>query len=448
MRSGLWEVSGENVDPDLVKEYPLQSRGGDSAGTDSAADASDASPEFLPLVAPSQQNELLRVPLSRQLVPITSNGDTLYHKSAYYGTIQAGTPSKSFKMVFDTGSGHLILPSTYCGSETCRAHATYSRKRSSTARDVNIDGSTAHPGESRDQMTVSFGTGEVSGVFIEDVVCMDDASAPPLANVSGASAALVAAAGAKQELPRGCVTMSLVAATEMSAEPFLDFDFDGILGLGLTGLSQGTNFNFLDVVGRSLKEQGGRLPQTFSVFLAREGQLGSEVTLGGWAPERLAEGDRNAVAWNRVLDPELGHWSLSVRRIRVDGEPIPFCEDGSCKAVADTGTSLLAVPTLSFPELYKRLRHQAVGGECAGRGPQLHFELEHTTISLGPEDYSQATSTPLQRVASCKPMLMTMDLPAPLGPKLFILGEPVLRKYYTVYDTQSARIGFGLARHP
>merc|ERR1719329_483387 len=353
MRSGQWEVSGENVDPDLVKEYPLQIQGGEPVGTDAAADASDASPEFLPLVAPGQQNELLRVPLSRQLVPITSNGDTLYHKSAYYGTIQAGTPSKSFKMVFDTGSGHLILPSTYCGSETCRAHATYSRKRSSTARDVNIDGSTAHPGESRDQMTVSFGTGEVSGVFIEDVVCMDDVSAPPLANVSGASAALVAAAGARQELPRGCVTMSLVAATEMSAEPFLDFDFDGILGLGLTGLSQGTNFNFLDVVGRSLKEQGGRLPQTFSVFLAREGQLGSEVTLGGWAPERLAEGDRNAVAWNRVLDPELGHWSLSVRRIRVDGEP------------------------LSFPELYKRLRHQAVGGECAGRGPQLHFELEH-----------------------------------------------------------------------
>merc|ERR1719329_1747582 len=142
MRSGQWEVSGENVDPDLVKEYPLQIQGGEPVGTDAAADASDASPEFLPLVAPGQQNELLRVPLSRQLVP-----------------------------------------STYCGSETCRAHATYSRKRSSTARDVNIDGSTAHPGESRDQMTVSFGTGEVSGVFIEDVVCMDDVSAPPLANV-------------------------------------------------------------------------------------------------------------------------------------------------------------------------------------------------------------------------------------------------------------------------
>jgi len=39
---------------------------------------------------------------------------------------------------------------------------------------------------------------------------------------------------------------------------------------------------------------------------------------------------------------------------------------------------------------------------------------------------------------------MTMDLPAPIGPKLFILGEPILRKYYTVYDSSAPpRIGFG-----
>ena len=44
-------------------------------------------------------------------------------------------------------------------------------------------------------------------------------------------------------------------------------------------------------------------------------------------------------------------------------------------------------------------------------------------------------------------MLMTLDLPEPLGPKLFILGEPVLRKYYTAYDSKGKRIGFSRARH-
>merc|ERR1712048_1303135 len=48
--------------------------------------------------------------------------------------------------------------------------------------------------------------------------------------------------------------------------------------------------------------------------------------------------------------------------------------------------------------------------------------------------------------ATCHPTLMPMDLPEPLGPKLFILGEPVLRKYYTVYDWKHKRVGFGLAR--
>merc|ERR1712066_737742 len=49
--------------------------------------------------------------------------------------------------------------------------------------------------------------------------------------------------------------------------------------------------------------------------------------------------------------------------------------------------------------------------------------------------------------AKCHPTLMPMDVPEPLGPKLFILGEPVLRKYYTAYDWDKKRIGFGLANH-
>lgn len=42
---------------------------------------------------------------------------------------------------------------------------------------------------------------------------------------------------------------------------------------------------------------------------------------------------------------------------------------------------------------------------------------------------------------------MVMDLPEPIGPKLFILGEPVLKKFYTVYDAEKKRIGFGRAKH-
>merc|ERR1712031_81131 len=36
-------------------------------------------------------------------------------------------------------------------------------------------------------------------------------------------------------------------------------------------------------------------------------------------------------------------------------------------------------------------------------------------------------------------------MPEPLGPNLFILGEPVLHRYYTVYDWVQLQVGFSLA---
>jgi len=45
----------------------------------------------------------------------------------------------------------------------------------------------------------------------------------------------------------------------------------------------------------------------------------------------------------------------------------------------------------------------------------------------------------------CRPRLLPVRLPEPLGPKLFILGEPLLHRYYTVFDWENQQVGFGLA---
>jgi len=52
---------------------------------------------------------------------------------------------------------------------------------------------------------------------------------------------------------------------------------------------------------------------------------------------------------------------------------------------------------------------------------------------------------PQQVKRHCRPKMMPVTMPAPLGPKLFILGEPVLHRYYTVYNWKDPHIGFGLA---
>merc|ERR1719498_406567 len=279
---------------------------------------------------------------------------------------------------------------------------------------------------------------------------------------SGAVVSPQADLGADSDLDRGCVKLRLIAATAMSEEPFKTFQFDGVLGLGLVGLSQAPEFNFLDILASSFDGGNGNTPHTFAVFLAEDAEEESKITFGGWDEEVLMDED---LSWNSVLDPELGHWTIRIKALRIDNEVLQLCHSG-CKGVVDTGTSLLAVPAMAFSELYTLLRHPApMEGHCHGKGPQLHIELDHFTITLGPEDYSRLEKTPPRKSQPtfgakphnvttqgrtdlhCKPMLMSMDLPEPLGPKLFILGEPVLRKYYSVYDAKEKRVGFSRARH-
>jgi hypothetical protein len=268
------------------------------------------------------------------------------------------------------------------------------------------------------------------------------------------------AATSTGELPDGCVRMRMIAATAMSEDPFKSFEFDGIMGLGLSGLSQTQEFNFLHVMKAAVKDKGSCIMDAFAVFLADNDYEDSEITFGGWAKEHLEED----LSWASVQDPEMGHWIVGIKALWVNDKRLAYCEN-DCKAAVDTGTSLLAVPQTAFPELYELLRHPTpLEGDCEGPGPLLHFEFEEFSVTLGPREYAQAEPTTrrtrprfgnnkqdanstIRSDLFCRPMLMSLDMPEPLGPKLFILGEPVLRKYYTVYDAQSKRVGFGRAKH-
>jgi hypothetical protein len=125
----------------------------------------------------SQASHVHTIPLRKQYVPIKgSTGSIVAYKTAYFGQIHVGAPEpQAFTVVFDTGSGHLILPSTVCTSETCAKHRRFSLEASGSAVDIDHEGTPLAPGiapEQRNQVAITFGTGQVMGQFVRDDVCL------------------------------------------------------------------------------------------------------------------------------------------------------------------------------------------------------------------------------------------------------------------------------------
>jgi hypothetical protein len=382
-------------------------------------------------------------------------------------------------VVFDTGSGHLVLPSTLCKSPTCQNHQRYRRKNSVAAIDIDGDGSTVYPGQARDQITVSYGTGEITGIFVRDHVCLGhrDPQAMEAASESMKVASLlqtkVSKANASKKLQEddddvpqanaeshGCLNGQLVAATSMTEEPFASFAFDGVLGLGLPGLSQTPHFNFFDVAAGSgaWKSTSPEFQRAFSVFLGGENEP-SSITFGGYQNEHLEAGSETH--WHYVEDAEQGYWQIAIKGIYANGELLDYCNDGTCRGIVDTGTSLLAVPSNLGPTLVDRLRFDAKKKQrCYADGPALEFVLsDNKTLRMEPsdihrpefisEDGSTVNETNAEEIEPCVPMVMHLDLPEPLPAKTLILGEPVLQKYYTAFnmDRNAPKVGFAVAKH-
>eukprot|EP00434_Breviolum_minutum_P007974 symbB.v1.2.007031.t1/scaffold428.1/size206322/6 len=283
------------------------------------------------------------VTLRRQVIPLHSEDGVVHHKSAYYGEIAVGTPPQPFEVVFDTGSGHLVLPSIMCRSATCLSHRRYRRRASLLAKDIDVDGTPVLPNQARDQITVSYGTGEITGIFVQDKVCLGPvvkAAAPSTATATrdGRLAGGSAAGASLLQLDRsrlqsasqvvededddgsadhGCVDLRLVSATDMTEDPFSSFRFDGVLGLGLPSLSQTSEFNFLEASSgakswTSLVPDGERM---FGVFLAKSVEEDSEITFGGWKSDHMVNGSE--LAFCNVQDSEEGYWQLEVFGIKV-----------------------------------------------------------------------------------------------------------------------------------
>jgi saccharopepsin len=314
------------------------------------------------------------------------------HKTAYWGSMSLGSPPQSFKVIFDTGSGNLIVPSKTCTVPGCAPHHKYDHGSSSTSASIQNE-----KGEGNAE--ISFGTGNIAGDFFRDRLCIGDSL---------------------------CIDSSFIAADKESTEPFQEIPFDGIMGLGFKDLSMGEGFNIIDDLYAKGQLPGGQV----SFYLTDGGD--SEVTFGGYKSEYLA----SDIVWAPVKLES--YWQVAIDDITFDNQPKNLC-GGGCQVAVDTGTSMLAGPS----DLVDKLSSMVGAKEdCSNFNslPKLGFQIGQRVLNLKPDDYMDSTTN------DCSFSLMALDVPPPKGP-LFIFGDPFLRRFVTIFDRAQTRVGFAVAKH-
>jgi len=330
---------------------------------------------------------------------VSKTGSKHAHKMAYFGKVAVGTNGQEFQVVFDTGSGNLIVPGSTCTSEACRVHRQY--KKSSSARRVNCDGSKVDVEQGPDELTITFGTGHITGSCYSEKICVASM----------------------------CFDGDFLSATDESDNPFSSFAFDGVLGLAPDSMAQGDAFSMMN----RLSASGGLKKPMFGVFLSSSDQETSEITFGDWKQEHMA----SELFWVPVSGPS-GYWEVEIEDIYFDKKAMKLCQ--GCRVAVDTGTSELAGPTDIITRLRKLLQVQDCNAKAMAGLPQLGFSVKGKIMSLSPEEYTSGVE------GFCELNLMSLDIPPPKGP-LFVFGIPFLTKYYTVYDHKNLKVGFAVAKH-
>jgi len=329
-----------------------------------------------------------------------------YEDAQYYGPVSIGTPEQQFTVCFDTGSSNLWVPSKKCPitNVACHIHKRYD----ATASHSYVANGTS--------FAIQYGSGSLTGFLSQDVTTLG-----------------------------GLAVKGQVFAEAMN-EPGVSFvaaKFDGILGLAFVRIAvDGVVPVFDNMIAQKLVSS-----PVFAFYLSRDpdsGADGGEMSLGGSDPNRY-EGEFTYVPLSNET-----YYEIHYDDLLINDKSMSFCPASGCRAIADTGTSLLAGPKDAISKI-----NSAIGAITLPNGeatiscslipklPVISFVIAGKKFDLTGKQYVlQITS---QNKTECISGFMGIALPPSIGP-LWILGDVFIGPYYTEFDVGNKRLGFAAAK--
>jgi cathepsin D len=253
------------------------------------------------------------------------------------------------------------VTSSLCKAFPCTNHISYSRAKSDKFRQIGLG------------VQVTFGTGIVSGEINEDTFLLGSIKIP---------------------------IQKFGEILDETGDVFAAGKFSGILGLAYPSMSAyGVTPVFDSIIqGRLLKNN------VMSFYYSYDETVDGQITLGYIDKSKFM----GELKYYNVVDQY--YWTIKIDDIKYGGKSLGLCDVGGCKAVIDTGTTLITGPT---EDLRKLLKAIPVENDCRNYNiaSDLTFVFGGDEYKLKPDEYMIKSSS--FGMEKCRALMMPLDVPAP-----------------------------------